>query len=69
MANAVETTAKEMAEKAGVSEKSFRDALRAAGLEWHSPYERWTVVVGSPEHAAMEGVLAHMLRQGRANSN
>ena len=49
--------AKEMAEKAGISPKVFRGALRKARFPWHSHYERWEVPHGSSEHTKMQEVL------------
>jgi hypothetical protein len=51
------TNAEEMAKAAGVDAKTFRQALRDAKLSWHDHYDRWTVEVGSKEHAEMERVL------------
>jgi uncharacterized protein YecT (DUF1311 family) len=37
--------------------KRFRAALRKENFAWHKHNDRWTVVIGSFEHAAMERVL------------
>ena len=54
-------TAKQMAESANISPKRFREALRQAGLNWHLPYARWTVEVGTDEHRQMTKVLDQLL--------
>ena len=51
------TTAVDMAKQAGVNPKRFRAALRSKNFSWHEHSARWTVDIGSPEHAAMEQVL------------
>lgn len=55
-------TAREMAEAADISPKSFRRKLREAQFAWHAHGARWTVEKGGPEHKGMMGVLAGMQR-------
>ena len=55
-------TAAEMAHSRGIDSKIFRAALRRARLPWHDRNAAWTVVVGSPEHADLERVLASVSR-------
>jgi len=51
-----------MANKAGISPTSFRQALRKANFTWHTePYERWTVDIDSREHKDMQSVLKQLL--------
>ena len=50
-------TAREMAKQVDVDPKEFRQALLREEFPWHAPLDRWTVVVGSEKHAAMECVL------------
>jgi len=52
----------DMAKKAGIEPKKFRDALRKEKLIWHQHNDRWTVEIGSAEHAAMESVLRKDIR-------
>jgi hypothetical protein len=40
-----------MAKQAGIDPKSFRKALRDERLSWHNRNDRWTVDVGSEQHA------------------
>ena len=56
------TTAVEMAKGNGVPPDKFRKALRKAGLKWHGKHEKWTVEVGSREHAEMQQVLSTVTR-------
>jgi hypothetical protein len=58
----MEITAIEMAREAGVSEKALRAALRKAAFPWHAHNDRWNVIKGSPQHAAMQRVLDTMRR-------
>lgn len=51
------TTAAEMAKKAEIDPKRFRQALRDQNFPWHQHNERWTVELGSNEHKAMQQVL------------
>jgi hypothetical protein len=51
------TTAVDMAKRAGLDPKRFRQALREENFGWHGHNDRWTVRIGSAEHAAMERVL------------
>ena len=51
------TSAVDMAKKAGVDPKRFRAALWGENFSWHERSARWTVDIGTPEHAAMEQVL------------
>jgi len=51
------TTAKEMAEEAGVKPRTFRKWLRAEKFGWHQRYTPWRVEVGSPEYGDMQRVL------------
>jgi hypothetical protein len=46
-----------MAKQVGIDSKRFRAALRKENFAWHKHNDRWTVVIGSFEHAAMERVL------------
>jgi hypothetical protein len=46
----------EIARDAGIDPKAFRAKLREEGFAWHEPWERWSVAVGSKEHAAMLAV-------------
>jgi hypothetical protein len=55
-------TAIEMARKVGIVPDSFRAALRDANLDWHDPYERWTVEVGSDRHQDMQRILSELRR-------
>jgi hypothetical protein len=55
-------TANDMADAAGVNPKTFRQALRAANLSWHSHFSRWEAEVDSPEHEDMRRVLATLTR-------
>ena len=48
----------DMAKQAGIKPKRFRDALRKENFAWHEHNDRWTVNIGSVEHAAMEHVLS-----------
>jgi hypothetical protein len=57
-----ETTAVEMAKKAGVDPKTFRQALRDAKFPWHHHNDRWTVELGRERHAAMKKVLEKLSR-------
>ena len=54
------TTAEEMAKEAGVNPKTFRQALRKQRFHWHAHYDRWTVALGSDEHASMQRVLREL---------
>jgi 3-hydroxyisobutyrate dehydrogenase-like beta-hydroxyacid dehydrogenase len=47
----------DMAKQVGIDPKRFRAALRKENFAWHKHNDRWTVVIGSFEHAAMERVL------------
>ncbi len=51
------TRAVDMAKQVGIDPKRFRAALRKENFEWHKHNDRWTVVIGSIEHAAMVCVL------------
>jgi len=51
------TRAVDMAKQACIDPKKFRAALRKEKFAWHKHNDRWTVVIGSLEHAAMERVL------------
>ena len=44
-------------EERGIDPKSFRAALRRAGLAWHRPNAAWTVARGSGEHDDLLRVL------------
>jgi len=46
-----------MAKQVGIDPKRFRAALRKENFAWHKHNDRWKVVIGSFEHAAMERVL------------
>jgi len=54
------TRAVDMAKQAGIDPKRFRAALRKENFAWHKHNDRWTVVIGSFEHAAMERVLGKL---------
>jgi hypothetical protein len=54
------TSAAEMARRAGVDPKAFRQALRDENLPWHRHNDSWTVFVGSPKHRDMQRVLARL---------
>jgi len=49
-----------MAKQAEIDPKRFRAALRKENFAWHKHIDRWTVVIGSFEHAAMERVLGKL---------
>jgi hypothetical protein len=51
------TTANEMANRAGVDPRRFRQALRGERFPWHFDWERWKVEIGSEQHRAMERTL------------
>jgi hypothetical protein len=51
-------TAIEMARKAGIDPKLFREVLRDENFDWHKRHDRWTVEIGSGEHRAMQRVLS-----------
>jgi phage antirepressor YoqD-like protein len=51
------TRAVDMAKQVGIDPKRLRAALRKENFVWHKHNDRWTVVIGSFEHAAMERVL------------
>jgi hypothetical protein len=57
------TTAVEMAKRAGIDAKIFRQALREKKFPWHVHNDYWTVEVGSRRHSAMEGVLQDVIRR------
>jgi hypothetical protein len=57
-----ETTAVEMAKKAGVDPQTFRQALRNENFPWHNHNDRWTVEIGSEHYTAMKKVLEQMSR-------
>ena len=57
-----ETTAVEMAKKAGVDAKTFRQALRTENFPWHQHNDRWTVEIGSKHHVEMQKVLEKISR-------
>ena len=50
-------TANEMARKAQVHPKLFREVLLDENFEWHIRNTRWTVETGGEEHRAMQRVL------------
>jgi hypothetical protein len=54
------TSAAEIARRAGVDPKAFRQALRDENLPWHRHNDSWTVFVGSPKHRDMQRVLARL---------
>jgi len=56
-----EITATEMAIKADIDPKRFRQALRNEQLPWHVHNARWTVLRGSKEHSDMKRVLGRLL--------
>lgn len=60
MAEPARTDAEAMAKQAGVDPKQFRARLRDQRFPWHDHYDRWEVVVGSPEYDAMKRVLDGM---------
>lgn len=51
------TSAVDMAKQAGINPKRFRATLRNENFSWHEHNARWTVDIGTAEHAAMEHVL------------
>ena len=57
------TTAVEMAKRAGIDAKIFRQALREKKFPWHVHNDYWTVEVGSERHSAMERVLQDATRK------
>lgn len=57
-----ETTAVEMAKKAGIDPKRFRQALRNENLPGHQHNEKWTVEIGKERHADMKKVLEKISR-------
>ena len=65
-------TAADMARAAGAPENIFRGYLRRAkdrgGMRWHERYGRWTVVIGSHEHAEMSDVLVEVLLRSKRKS-
>lgn len=58
--NTAVTDAVAMAESADIDPKHFRSELRKRAFSWHAHNERWTVIIGSPEHAEMQRVLESM---------
>ena len=55
-----EITATEMAIKADIDPKRFRQALRNEQLPWHVHNACWTVLRGSKEHSDMKLVLGRL---------
>ena len=53
----ITTTAVEIASRAGIDPKIFRQALREEKFPWHVHNHLWKVEVGSARHLAMEQVL------------
>jgi hypothetical protein len=51
-------TAIEMARKAKIEPRLFREVLRDENFDWHKRNDRWTVEIGSKEHRAMQRVLS-----------
>jgi hypothetical protein len=50
-------TATQMATRARIDPKLFREVLHDENFDWHRFNDRWTVEVGSEEHRAMVRVL------------
>lgn len=57
------TTAVEMAKRARIDPKIFRQALREEKFPWHVHNDYWKVEVGSERHSAMERVLKDVTRK------
>ena len=51
-------TAIEMARKARIEQRLFREVLCDENFDWHRRNDRWTVEIGSAEHKAMQRVLS-----------
>jgi septal ring factor EnvC (AmiA/AmiB activator) len=54
------TTAEAIAAAYDLNPKSYRAALRRAGLAWHQPNQPWMVMPGSPEQSDMLRVAEAM---------
>jgi hypothetical protein len=55
--------AEDIARHYGLNPKSYRAALRSAGLEWHEKYRPWEAAPASPEQRDMLEI-AERLRAG-----
>jgi hypothetical protein len=59
----ITTSAVEMAKRAGIDPKIFRQALREEQFPWHIHNDYWEVEVGRERHSAMERVLKDVIRK------
>ena len=50
-------TATQMARKARIDPRLFREVLCDENFDWHKRNDHWTVEIGSDEHRAMQRVL------------
>ena len=50
-------TATQMARKARIDPRLFREVLYDENFDWHKRSDRWTVEIDSEEHRAMQRVL------------